>query len=134
MPVTLTIRPTPKIHKHVDACSFSFNNDQGRDIEAGEVIEVGGLIGITNILILDGENGSAQLLNGPVMGYRMYLDDPGAAADIFVGDAVVHPVGLNHLGYAIHQMVGTDPKGLNDPAVPLGGKCVCFLSLPTPAA
>lgn len=128
MPSETQISTYPKIHKHVDACSFPFRNDTGRCLENGETISKGGLTGITNVPIGIDECGQAQLLCGPVVGYRMYMDSP-LMADIYVGDSVYHPTSGQYLGVAIHGGSNGASRGLEDPAASSGTNCVWFLGL-----
>ena len=126
----VTVTPLPRIHKHVDACSFSFRNDTGKDIVTGQTVEVGNgkLCGIANVCIGNDECGSVQLLCGPIVGHRIYLEEP-LSAPICVGDKVFHPVTGKYLGVAIHGGFRGVARGLTEPVADVGDTCIWFLGL-----
>lgn len=109
------------------ATGFDFTNDTGAVIPSGSVITQGGLVGITTSPVVAGGGGSAEFTTGECQGYVMYVDP--LAAEVGIGDDVLHPTTGTKLGYAVSEAIGVDDyASLTDGvAAPVGATCVYFV-------
>ena len=125
---------------HGVECGFDFTNDTGGTIQAGNNIKLNCFNVNVTSPICNGDTGYADFVGGAQNAWRMYLPRvdadgaplPGLAADICLGDAVVHPVTGAHLGYAVGRLYGKDRvPGLmsNNIVSAAGDYCVYYVSM-----